>query len=78
MTHLPELEVACLFTADGAIHVQRLKLDGRWQAPEQGRQWQDEHGRHLLIMLHGRVHTLTLSAATLTWALHQRGQTTAV
>lgn len=72
------LGVDCTFKVAGHIVVRRIKVDGRWHPVEQGRQWQDIHGRHLLIMFHGRVHTLTLSAATLTWALAEYGQTTAV
>lgn len=73
MTQHTPIHIDCTFTPDGRIYIRRLKLtdDGRWQPAEQGRQWADETGRHILIMLHGRAHQLTLSAQTLQWQLHE-------
>lgn len=62
--------VECTFTEDGAVHVRRVKVDGRWQPVEQGRQWRDKNGRYCLIMLpNGRVHRLHLRPETLAWEL---------
>ncbi len=36
------VDVECTFAAAGAVRVRRIALDGRWQAVEQGRQWQDD------------------------------------
>jgi hypothetical protein len=63
--------VDCTFREDGTVRLRRVHLDGRWQAVEQGRQWGDENGRHVLIMLaDGQVHEVMLSPVTLTWTLH--------
>ena len=64
------ISVDCTFDPDGRVQLRRIRPAGdRWQPADQGRQWQDEHGRHILIMLHGRTHQLTLSADTLQWQL---------
>jgi hypothetical protein len=40
---------------------------------EQGRQWQDENGRHVLVMRPGRqVEELLLSGETLRWEIVPR------
>lgn len=62
--------VDCVFQADGTVQVRRVQLNGRWQHVGQGRQWLDEHGRHLLIMLpDNQPRELLLRAHTLTWEL---------
>ena len=62
--------VACRFEANGRIRVERIQLDGQWLPVGQGRQWSDENGRHLLIMLpHNQTRELLLQASTLTWVL---------
>lgn len=68
------IDVECSFEADGAIRVRRLKLGGRWRTVEQGRQWQDAEGRHVLVMLPDRnpgVRELVLIANSLTWELRE-------
>ena len=74
------IAVDCLFTEDGTIRVRRIKLEDRWLAVEQGRQWQDDGGRHVLVMLDGRlVLEIVLSSETLAWELRTRqGSGTAV
>lgn len=57
-------------TADGRVSVRQLYFDGRWMAVEQGRQWLDDEGRHILIRLNGRVQCLTQMRSDLTWYLH--------
>lgn len=73
--------VDCRFAEDGSVRVQQVQINGRWQGVGQGRQWQDENGRHVLIMLPGEdVRELVLQAGTLTWAMveSRRGGATAV
>lgn len=60
--------VDCVFGADGRLRIRRIEENGRWQAVEQGRQWQGEQGRHVLIMLPGGlVRELLLRGDSLTW-----------
>ena len=67
------VEVECTFDEDGRVRLRCLKLAGQWRTVEQGRQWQDEHGRHVLIMLPGQpVQELLLDQASLRWALRSR------
>ena len=62
--------VECTFAQDGRIQIRRIELDGRWLAVEQGRQWQDQTGRHVLIMVPNEpVRELVLRPETLTWEL---------
>ena len=63
------------------VQVRKVRLHGRWQSVGQGRQWVDENGRHLLIMLPGQtVRELLLHAGTLQWLLLEKrdGSGTAV
>ena len=66
------IEVDAIIARDGKANVKRLHLDGHWHPVEQGRQWQDEEGRHVLVMLDGGVHELLLRSRTLCWELHSR------
>ncbi|MBK8985418.1 MAG: hypothetical protein IPM39_04945 [Chloroflexi bacterium] len=67
---MSSIGVDCTFAADGRIQVRRIELDGHWQAVEQGRQWADATGRHILIMMpNGPVRELVLRADRLTWEL---------
>ncbi len=62
--------VDCTFGNDGQVRVRRIQVDDRWHVVDPGRQWLDEAGRHLLIMMPGgRVFEILLSAETLTWTL---------
>ena len=62
--------VDCRFAEDGAVQVRKVQLNGRWQSVGQGRQWLDENGRHVLIMLPGEgVRELVLQPGTLSWGL---------
>jgi hypothetical protein len=62
--------VECTFAADGQVQVRRIKLEERWVAVESGRQWLDENGRHVLIMLpNNAVRELILRMDTLVWEL---------
>ncbi len=61
------VEVDCSFDADGRVRVRRIRLGRPWQPVEQGRQWADADGRHVLIMLPDGVHELLLRPVTLRW-----------
>ncbi len=66
--------VDCRFAEDGAVQVRKVHLNGRWQSVGQGRQWLDENGRHVLIMLSGDdVRELVLQAGTLRWQMVEIG-----
>ncbi len=67
--------VECRFAEDGSVRVRKVQLNGRWQTVEQGRQWQDENGRHVLIMLAGEaVREIVLQAGSLQWGMVEKGQ----
>ena len=67
------IAVDCTIGRKGRVWVRRIKLDDAWQVVEQGRQWQDEDGRHVLIMQPmASVEELLLSGATLRWELLPR------
>jgi hypothetical protein len=69
-----QIGVDCQFEADGGLRVRRIFLDDRWQAVGQGRQWVDQLGRHVLIMLPGdEVGEILLQPDTMTWWLLPRG-----
>jgi hypothetical protein len=62
--------VGCTFLADGTVQVQRVEIGGRWQPVGQGRQWLDEAGRHVLVMLpDDQIYELTLRYDILTWEI---------
>lgn len=65
------VEVDCTFEEDGRVRVRRIRLGRPWQPVEQGRQWADADGRHVLIMLPGGVRELLLRADTLAWELRE-------
>ena len=69
------VEVDCTFDEDGRVRVRRIRLGKPWQNVEQGRQWADADGRHVLIMLPDGVHELLLRADTLTWELRELSAT---
>jgi hypothetical protein len=69
MTHTT-IGVECSFTANGTVRVQRVQMGEAWQAVEQGRQWVDLNGRHVLIMLPGQqAREIILRPDTLTWEI---------
>jgi hypothetical protein len=60
--------VECVFGADGRVQIRRITISGQWLTVEQGRQWQDQTGRHVLVMPPGQpVMEVVLRADTLTW-----------
>ena len=65
------VEVDCTFDEDGRVRVRRIRLSRPWQIVEQGRQWADAEGLHVLLMLPNGAHELLLRAETLTWELRE-------
>lgn len=62
--------VDCTFSADGAVTVRRIQVGEQWRPVEQGRQWLDQHGRHVLVMLPGnQARQITLRPDTMAWEL---------
>ena len=62
--------VECKFLVDGTLTVSHVDLEGHWTAVEQGRQWVDQLGRHVLLMLPGQiVREIRLRPDTMTWEL---------
>lgn len=66
------VEVECTFEASGHVRVRRVRWGDRWQAVEQGRQWRDADGRHVLVIAPesgANVRELLLRVDTLAWEL---------
>ncbi|MCP4423908.1 MAG: hypothetical protein GY803_05395 [Chloroflexi bacterium] len=62
--------VDCRFKRNGSVRVRRIKIEENWVSVGQGRQWVDEYGRHILIMLsHNQVREIVLRADTLRWEM---------
>ncbi|MBP7999646.1 MAG: hypothetical protein KA314_00140 [Chloroflexi bacterium] len=67
--------VECQFRTDGQLTIQRVQWQGKWQSVEQGRQWSDHEGRHVLVILPGQsAQELVLGKETLNWVLRPLGQ----
>jgi hypothetical protein len=67
------ITVDCTISRNGRVWIHRVKFDENWMMVEQGRQWQDQDGRHVLVMPSGgKVEELLLSAETLRWELAPR------
>lgn len=65
--------VDCLFSADGSVRVRRIALGEKWQGVEQGRQWLDDAGRHVLVMLDRReVREIILRRDEMAWVVKAR------
>jgi hypothetical protein len=66
--------VDCQFERDGTVRVRRILVDGRWLAVDQGRQWVDRLGRHVLVMgPDGRAQEICLRPDTMTWEMRPAG-----
>lgn len=69
------ISVDCVFREDGRIEVRRIEVNGRWLPVEQGRQWVDQLGRHVLVMLPGsQVREIMLRPETMTWVMKAAGR----
>jgi len=74
---MERIGVDCRFEANGRVRVRRIRMGETWHTVAQGRQWQDDSGRHVLVMLAGeRIEELLLSAEDLTWRLVMRPRQT--
>jgi hypothetical protein len=62
--------VDCLFEIDGTVRVRRVRVDDQWLPVDQGRQWLDHLGRHVLVMLpDGPAQAIRLRPDTMTWEI---------
>lgn len=62
--------VECTFAKDGRCQIKRIQIGEQWQLVEQGRQWLDPQGRHVLVRLMGQpVQELVLRPDMLRWEL---------
>jgi len=50
-TKVKQVGVECLFTEDGDFMIKALQIDNQWKQVQQGRQWVDNEGRHVLVIL---------------------------
>lgn len=67
---MEKIATDCIFAEDGSVRVRRIRHREKWTAVEQGRQWRDDDGRHVLVMIGGTdVYEIVLSADTLAWTL---------
>ena len=65
---MKRIGVDCRFYEDGSIQVVQIAGDQAWFTVEQGRQWVDKLGRHVLIMFaDGTVKEICLRPDTMTW-----------
>jgi hypothetical protein len=57
------------FEVDGTVHPRRFTWNQVWlQVSDVGRQWEDESGRHVLVMAEGHyTFELLLQRETLVW-----------
>ena len=67
---MKQIGVKCRFSEDGSVRVYQIFLDQTWISVEQGRQWADRLGRHVLIIIpeSGPVE-ICLCADTMTWQI---------
>jgi hypothetical protein len=71
---MESIGVECRFAVDGGVQVQRILLDDRWLVVEQGRQWLDEQGRHVLVLVQGsRPREIILLRESLRWVTRPGG-----
>lgn len=67
---MQSVSVECSFDEQGKVQVRRLARNGNWETIEQGRQWLEEDGRHVLVLLGGsRPAELILKRDNLAWFL---------
>ncbi len=62
--------VECTFEKNGRCRVRRIQIKDNWVVVEQGRQWVDRQGRHVLVRVPGQpVQEILLKPETMTWEL---------
>lgn len=71
---MKNVAVNCHFEATGRVRISYVLDDGRRLPVEQGRQWRDDAGLHVLVMLAGAgAHRLSLRRDSLLWQLQPAG-----
>lgn len=65
--------VDCIIDESGQVRVRRIRLHDKWQPVEQGRQWRDESGQHVLVMLPGdEIREIVLRRDSILWVILPR------
>jgi hypothetical protein len=65
---MKQIGVDFRFLIDGIMIVKRIQLDDQWLQIEQGRQWIDNSGRHVLVrLLDGKTGEILLDPETMIW-----------
>ncbi len=73
------IAVDCIFGPDGRIQIRRIKLNDHWLSIQQGRQWTDEQGHHILVIISGdEAQEILLSPETLRWQILPRRRTSPI
>ena len=66
---MEKVAVECTFSPEG-VRVHRIRPAEQWLPVEQGRQWEDEAGHHVLVMVPGQqAQELLLQRETLSWLI---------
>ena len=67
---MKHIGVDCRFLKDGSMIIKQIQLDDEWLPIEQGRQWLDGSGRHVLVrFLDGKTGEILLDPETMKWQL---------
>lgn len=62
--------VDCIFEKNGRCHINRVQINDNWVSVEQGRQWVDRQGRHVLVRLPGQpVQEILLRPDRMRWEM---------
>jgi hypothetical protein len=70
---MKQIGVDCRFSEEGTVRIFRIFLDQTWISVEQGRQWVDRLGSHVLIMLPDNTPIeICLCSDTMTWQIRSR------
>lgn len=68
---MEEIGVDCTILPDGNVQIRRIKVNDEWLVVTQGRQWVDQGGRHVMILIAGsESNHLIFGRDTLRWELH--------
>jgi hypothetical protein len=68
---MKDIGVDCTIYSDGNVEIRRIKIKDEWLEVTQGRQWEDQGGRHVVILIAGsESNHLVLKRDTLKWELH--------
>jgi hypothetical protein len=68
---MEHIGVDCTISADGKVQIRRINIKNEWLEVIQGRQWEDQDGRHVLILIaSSESNHLIFRRETLKWELH--------